>query len=242
MSMEEMVELSQEFAALGAELHGEGDNAAALQRMVELAIKHIEGCKWASITVVRGTKANTLAATDQVAAFADGVQYELGEGPCLQAAEDDANYLLFDVETETRWPRYSAALAEQTPVRSVLSFQLEASESAALNLFGDRAGAFSDEDLDMGAIFAAHASSLVALHDAQDKTANLQAALQSSREIGAALGILMAHHKITQEDAFVLLRGASQQLHIKLRQVAADVVETGTLPEVPTPAQRTRTP
>jgi hypothetical protein len=231
MDTSEMVELSQEFAALGAELHGDGDNDAALHRMVELAVKHVGGCSWASITVVRGTNATTLAASDPIAALADSLQYELEEGPCLQAAEDDANYLLFDVETESRWPRFAQALAERTRVRSVLSFQLEAEDSAALNLFAEEAGAFSNEDIDTGIIFAAHASSLVALHEAEDQAANLQAALDNSREIGAALGILMAHHKITQDDAFLLLRAASQKLHIKVRELAADVVQTGTLPE-----------
>jgi hypothetical protein len=43
---------------------------------------------------------------------------------------------------------------------------------------------------------------------------------------------------VTREDAFLLLRSASQHLHLKLRDVAADVVETGTLPEEPPPSGR----
>ncbi len=41
------------------------------------------------------------------------------------------------------------------------------------------------------------------------------------------------HRKITQDDAFALLRKASQHLHRKLRDIAAEVVETGTMPELP---------
>jgi hypothetical protein len=229
----EMVELSQEFADLGVELHGPGDNDAALHRMVELAVKHINGCSFASITVVRDGKGSTLASSDPLAARADALQYELNEGPCLQSAEDNANYLLFDVAGEQRWPRFAAALSDTTPIRSVLAFQLVAHEAAALNLFADQPGAFDDDDVDTASIFAAHTSSLVALYEAGDKAANLEAALRSNREIGTAIGILMAHRRVTEEGAFGLLRTASQNLHRKLRDVAAEVVQTGALPDDP---------
>ncbi|MGI8666290.1 MAG: ANTAR domain-containing protein [Jatrophihabitans sp.] len=231
MDSNEMVELSQEFAVLGGDLHGDGDNSAALHRMVELAVKHVRGCSWASITVVRDGRGHTIAASDPVAMTADELQYSNGEGPCLQAAEDNANYLMFDVVGEARWPRYAAALAEQTPVRSALSFQLVAQESAALNLFADSPGAFDDEAITTATVLTTHVSSLVALYEAEGKAEHLETALSTSRQIGAAVGVLMAHHKVTQDQAFVMLRTASQHLHRKLRDVAADVVDTGTLPE-----------
>ncbi len=233
MDTDEMLEISQEFAALGAELRGEGDNLAALQRMVDLAVKHIAGCSWASITVVNGGLGHSLVVSDPIAAQADTLQYSLGEGPCLSAAENDSNYLMFDVAGETRWPKYARALAEQTPVRSVLSFQLVAQESAALNLFADMPAAFDDASMNAAAIFAAHTTNLVALHEAQDTADNLETALASSRRIGAAIGVLMAHHKVTEDAAFGMLRTTSQHLHRKLRDVAVEVVETGTLPATP---------
>lgn len=235
MDTSEMLELSQEFAALGAELHGDGDNQAALHRIVELAVKHVEGCGWASITAVRGGQGYSIAASDEVAQQVDELQYRFAEGPCMAAAEDGANYLLFDVETEQRWPQFAQAAAAQTPVRSVLAFQLAAGREVALNLYADRPGAFSSDAIDTGTIFAAHASSLIALSEAEDQAANLEAALESSRAIGVALGVLMSARKVTQEQAFALLRVASQNLHRKLRAVAAEVVETGTLPDLPAP-------
>jgi hypothetical protein len=243
MDTDEMLELSLEFAAITAELRGdarttgdESDGTAkseALQRMVELAVKHIDGCSWASVTVIQNRAGHTVASSDPVAAQADRLQYALNEGPCLSAAENDADYLMFDVESETRWPRYAEALLQQTPVRSVLSFQLAAQESAALNLFADSAGAYDDEAMNVGAIFAAHATSLVAVYEAQDTAANLESALGSSRRIGTAMGVLMAHHKVTEDVAFGMLRAASQRLHRKLRDIAVEVVETGTLPDQP---------
>jgi ANTAR domain-containing protein len=230
MDAQSMAELTQEFAALAADLHGDGDNAAALHRAVELSAKYVEGCNSASITVVDAGRGSTIAATDDVARLADALQYELGEGPCLQAAWDDGNYLMFDLAGERRWPRYAEALARRTPVRCVLSFQLPSKDSAALNLFGLDPGAFGDDAVATGALFAAHVSSVVALYEAEEQTANLRTALDSSRQIGAAVGILMAHHHITQDAAFELLRTTSQRLQRKLRDIAARVVETGALP------------
>ena len=63
------------------------------------------------------------------------------------------------------------------------------------------------------------------------KAANLEVALDSSRQIGAAMGILMGRKLMTQEQAFLALRAASQHLHRKLRDIADDVLRTGELPE-----------
>lgn len=237
MDTNEMLELSQEFAVLGREIHGAGDSQTALRRIVELAVKHVEGCGWASITVIRGGQGHSLAVSDEVARQVDELQYRCGEGPCLAAAENASNYLLFDVAEETRWPAFTDAAHAETPVRSVLAFQLAADGPVALNLYAGEPGAFSSEAIDTATIFAAHASSLVALNEAVDQASNLEAALESSRTIGVALGVLMSARKVTQDQAFNLLRVASQNLHRKLRAVAAEVVETGTLPDL-----RVRTP
>jgi hypothetical protein len=67
------------------------------------------------------------------------------------------------------------------------------------------------------------------LAEARDKIANLERALTSSRRIGAAMGVLMYRHKITIDQAFELLRVASQVTHRKLRDVAEDVLTSGEL-------------
>jgi AmiR/NasT family two-component response regulator len=61
------------------------------------------------------------------------------------------------------------------------------------------------------------------------KITNLEIALHTARRIGAAIGILMALRRISDDEAFALLRRASQNQHRKLRAVAEDVIRTGTL-------------
>jgi hypothetical protein len=61
------------------------------------------------------------------------------------------------------------------------------------------------------------------------KIANLDIALASCRRIGAALGIIMATRRLTEEQAFQALRAVSQSSNRKLRCVAEDVLLTGTM-------------
>jgi signal transduction histidine kinase/DNA-binding response OmpR family regulator/PAS domain-containing protein len=72
-----------------------------------------------------------------------------------------------------------------------------------------------------------------ALNRAEDKAANLERALSSNRQIGTAMGILMARLKLTDEQAFDLLRKTSQNRHRKLRDIADEVAMTGELPQLP---------
>lgn len=67
------------------------------------------------------------------------------------------------------------------------------------------------------------------LAKANARVVNLQIALNSSREIGQAVGILMAQYKVTADEGFDLLRQASQLTNRKLRELAAGVVHTGAL-------------
>ncbi len=73
----------------------------------------------------------------------------------------------------------------------------------------------------------------VVLREAEDRADGLQRALASNRTIGTAIGILMAHDRVTAEAAFNLLRESSQRSNRKLRTVAEDVIFTGALPESP---------
>ena len=80
---------------------------------------------------------------------------------------------------------------------------------------------------------------LAELAAAHEQIAHLKAAVDSNREIGTAIGILMAQERLTNEQAFERLRRASQDSHRKLRDIAADVVDSGSLPE---PSARARDP
>lgn len=83
----------------------------------------------------------------------------------------------------------------------------------------------------LAATFAAALRRLSTVQEAADREANLQHAVESHRLIGQATGILVERHKLLPAEAFERLRKASQQRNLKLRELAARVIETGAEPE-----------
>jgi len=89
----------------------------------------------------------------------------------------------------------------------------------SLNLYSLQPDAFDDEDIAVGSVFAAHVA--VALAGATRET---QAKADSRNVIGMAKGIIMARQEVSDDDAFDILRRASQRANVKLREMAERVV------------------
>jgi len=117
-------------------------------------------------------------------------------------------------------------VVRQTPVRSAAGFRIIAGKEkiGALNLFSDRVGGISERSADQAILLAAFASVAVSALHSKEEARTLAAGLESNREIGKAIGLLMAFHKISDDAAFDLLRKASQDMNIKLAEVAREVV------------------
>ncbi|MFC0674349.1 GAF and ANTAR domain-containing protein [Brachybacterium hainanense] len=225
--------LAQEFLALSRFLHEGGSPGAARLRVVHLARTMIEGCDWACITM-RPTNASawTAGATDDVAREIDRLQYDVEDGPCLEAARTRQPMWSEDLAEETRWPQFCALAREDGRVRSVLAFHLlDEPVPTALNLYSASPHGLGDEAIATGAVFAIHAATLMAHADSEQRAQTLGNALSTSRQIGAAIGILMRAHGITQDEAFRLLRSASNQMNRKLHEIAEDVTALGDIPD-----------
>jgi AmiR/NasT family two-component response regulator len=73
----------------------------------------------------------------------------------------------------------------------------------------------------LGSVFAVHAA--VAMASAR-RNQNLLRMAESRDLIGRAKGILMARQHVSNDQAFDLLRRASQRLNVKLNQIAEQIV------------------
>jgi hypothetical protein len=140
-----------------------------------------------------------------------------------------------DLAEEQRWPDYARAMVLHTPIRSLRAqpVELAGTELGVLVLYSDQTDYFTAERCDLGTVLAQVAALGLSLLESRHKSEHLSIALQNSREIGQAIGIVMASHKVTSEKAFELLRTASQHGHVKLREVAREVTLTGQLPAAP---------
>ncbi len=61
----------------------------------------------------------------------------------------------------------------------------------------------------------------------REHAAQMEQALKSSRTIGAALGMIMASRNVCEDEAFTILRTASQNYNRKLRDLAHELVASG---------------
>lgn len=227
-----LVELAEAMRAL-SDRAGAADGPSALDELVLMTVERLPAARWASLTVLRGGRFRTEASTHEGAARADQLQYELGSGPCVDAVLDDSVYVTGDVGADERWGTWGRRVHTELGVTSVLAHRLgllDGSDAiAALNVYADERDAFDDASVAMGLVLATHASLLVTSTLARDRAANLLRGLESNREIGVAMGILMQQHRLTRDQAFDVLRVASQDSNRKLVDIAAEVADTGTL-------------
>lgn len=187
---------------------------------------------WASITRGRLGYFRTVASTDERAAALDEIQYELCSGPCVDAVLQDTVFHTDDLRADTRWPEYSRRATAETTVRSMLSFRMffEAGGLiAGLNLYSTRSAAFDSDTAVIGTLITTYGAAAITAAAAREQVGHLERALASNRDIGVAMGILMAQHKVTREQAFDLLRVASQHSNRKIMDIADDVIRTGVL-------------
>jgi GAF domain-containing protein len=203
-----------------------------LGEIVTIANREIPGAESTSITLLRGDKAFTAAHHGEMSLAADELQYEQGRGPCMDAGRGGVVLRVDDMRTETRWPDYVARVLD-TGVRSSLSLPLpyQGSTIGALNIYASRPTAFaSPESLAAGLEVAETIAVAVANADAHwqltEQARNMRLAMESRATIEQAKGVLMAQRRVDAEQAFEILREASQRYNRKLRDIAAGIVES----------------
>lgn len=219
-------QLASELVDLARALEAETSPVGTWERITSLATKTLDGCEFASISLVSGGRVQTVAGTDDVCKRLDAIQYETGEGPCLQSIREHETVVTGDLMTEQRWPKFSSRAADEAGIRSLLSFQLFVREDTlgALNLFSRSTDAFDERAIEVGSLFAAHAALAMASARQHEQSEQLEKALDSSRVIGLALGIVMEQSVVDRHKAFAILSGASQRRNVKLRDLAETVV------------------
>ncbi len=220
--------INDAFHQMSALIYGGADAGSIHQALVDVAARLVEGCDRASLLVRSRDRFVTAASTDEIARRIDQIELEVGEGPCVDAILDEAYQHDADLTTATTpWPRFTERIVSETPVRSAIGYRLllDGDKVGALNLFSDTPGGLSERSADTGAVIASFASVALMAIRAREEAASLRLGLQSNREIGKAVGLLMAAHHISGEEAFELLRSTSQDLNMKLAHVASQVVQ-----------------
>lgn len=237
--LDPIAELTDSFAESARALFSPGSATDTLQRVVDLAVETIDGCDLAGIFLLEGDAVTTHVHTDPLVIDLDALQHRCMEGPCLEAIAHGRPLYADDLACDPRWPRFGPQ-ATTLGVRSVLALSLSADGTrGALNLYARYPQAFGVIDRAKGLLLSSLAGVALTTAEAHDdeerRRDNLQAALITRAVIGQAQGILIERERVTPDQAFDILRRASQHLNVKLRDVAQSLVDTGESPQTGTP-------
>ncbi|MGH3362323.1 MAG: GAF and ANTAR domain-containing protein [Nocardioides sp.] len=196
------------------------------QHLVDVAPALVSGCDHASLMLTGKEGYARAASSDDVALACDALERAVGEGPCLDAIEDEPGQVDADLARHSSWSRLSERILAETSVRGMAGFRImvEGRKVGALNLFSDTPGAI-EAGADEGAVLAAFASVALRAVANQERVESLLVGLETNREVGKAIGLLMAAHRIGSDEAFDLLRKASNDMNIKLIAVAQEVID-----------------
>jgi ANTAR domain len=227
--------LAAEFGRLAENLMNATTVHGVLKRVVDAARVAVPGADLVSVTMRADDRYHTPVETDPLATRLDELQYRLGEGPCVESTRTPGLGLTFsgDLGAGREYPQFGPAAAG-LGVHSVLAVGLfpiteSLPRTGALNLYSMQVGGIDELDRDLAVILAAHASTALAATLASTaadlEAAQLRQALDSRDVIGQAKGILMERRGISADEAFDVLRTASQSLNLKLTQVAQTLVE-----------------
>lgn len=228
--------LAADFSEVARSLSTAGGVHETLVLVAAVAVANVEGCDYAGIFVLDEGTITRPARTDPLVTEVDALQQEADEGPCLDAIAHGTVFYAGDLGNDPRWPRFGPEAAARG-VRSLLALPLTAGGPiGALNLYARYVEAFGVVDRARGLLLAALAAlalSTAQTHeDGERRASNFRLALTTRELIGQAQGILMERERITADEAFDILRKASQHLNVKLREVAQTLVETGERPDI----------
>jgi GAF domain-containing protein len=201
-----------------------------LEKVARLGIEAVPGAEMAGLTLAAipgGPK--TVVATNAVAPELDDMQYATGDGPCLTAYRE-TRVVRADIEDLKRaWPAV-AATAEANGVVGSLSVPIVSVENTvgALNFYTTQRGSFTEESEIVALAFATQASAILvnahAYWGAVELAEQLGEAMRSRATIEQAKGILISSEGCTADEAFDILRRASQRQNVKLRDIAEQLV------------------
>jgi GAF domain-containing protein len=203
-----------------------------LIQVARLAAESLPVVGSCGITIQGEGRPLTVASSDALAEELDEVQYGVDAGPCLDALRHDRINSIADLSVEDRWPTYCKHALSQG-VHASFSMPLRAGGRVvgALNLYS-KTSPFDESVRQHVAVFAAQAAAAIAMAmryaDQVTLTEQLRTALTSRSVIDQAMGIIMGQRKCTAEEAFAVLRAASQRRNIRLREVARELVDSAT--------------
>lgn len=199
---------------------------ATLDHLVNLMVDVMETCDAAAVMLIGDRGVPSVVASDETLRELVCDHLSRESAAAWTAHVSQAPVHSPDVACDPRWPSLGAALSGTLGIHSLYAMPLAAPDRqlGALVIYAKGVDAFDAEDQETANILALHAT--VVLADAVEHE-QLRTALNSRTVIGQATGIVMERFSLDATTAFGVLRRLSQAQNVKLRDIAAHVIETG---------------
>lgn len=212
------MELAERLARAAQVLADQPSLEQTMAQVARLANEVVPGVDAAGLSL--SGRARNAVATDSFAGVCEALQFRLGQGPAVER-KLDGGVVLVDVGGDQRWPHLAVRL-RRLGVRTLVVCDLSSVRTppARLNLYARNP--LGPETKDVAALYAVHAT--VAMAHAL-KVEHMTAAMTTRERIGQAVGLLIHRHQLGVDDAFRLLVRASQELNVKVRELAEIVME-----------------
>lgn len=232
-----LAELAEAFNELVQALHDGDPVVLSPVRIVEVAAHCMPRSQDAALTVIDHGHVRNIAATSDVPSMVDRIRDDTEQGPTLDVLDINDLVVSGDLVADPRWPLFGARVTAATSIRSIVSYRLYLSPEhrAALTFYSDWPYAFDDVAIATGAIFAAYGSLTLTSELVLSEPVPVRRSADVHREIGVAVGILMATADLGTQSAYQQLHQASQQLHRSLPNLARHVIAHRAMPDGATP-------
>jgi GAF domain-containing protein len=223
-------EATEMLTSLAELLTAEEDLGLVLQRSVDQLTDAVPGADMASVTVLRGDAGETVAASNERVWHIDQDQYAARNGPCLEAARTGRSVRTGVEGASERWPTFASS-ARTAGVGSYLScpLMIEDEFAGSLNLYSEKAHGFAEFDEALLRLYIAGACGAIQnarrYAEARKLAGQLGQALESRAVVNQAVGVLMSQRGMTAEQAFTEMSRQSQNTNVKLREIAAGLLE-----------------
>ena len=202
--------------------------ARSLNKLAELAVWQVPSCSGANAVVWRDGEEVSVASTHPDAAELADLAIMTGRGPLIGAVRGGRQVSCPDLLDEHRWPEW-ATEALRRGMRSSVHLVRELPRGAlVLSLFGVRPGVLDAESAPMAELLTAFGGAMLtnatAYNQAQRTASQLKDAVVARSVVDQAKGILMHALGCDADEALKRLRRESQRRHVKVTEVASEVL------------------
>jgi hypothetical protein len=202
--------------------------ARSLNRLAALAAWEVPSCSGAHAAVWRDGEVISAAATHPDLAELADLQLAVGLGPIVAAADSGRSVSCADTLDESRWPEYADA-ALRLGVRCSVHLVRDLPRGAlVLSLFSVRPGVLDERSSPTADVLAAFGGAMLenatAYRQAQRTASQLKDAVVARSVVDQAKGILMHALGCDADSALRRLRAESQRRHVKVTEVAGEIV------------------